>query len=206
MASSVRLKRILPTNALILVAVFFIGCFPRGVQAQASAVTLVPGSTKISFTLGATFHTVHGTLLLKSGVIRFDPGTGAASGSVIVDATSAETGNDSRDKNMHANILESQKFPEIVFTPRQVKGSVATQGKSEVEVVGTFRLHGQDHEMTMPVTVERDASGRLQADTHFAVPYVRWGLKNPSTFVLHVSDTVQLEIQATAQIGAEAAP
>jgi polyisoprenoid-binding protein YceI len=201
----VRLKRRLPINAFVLVAALSIAGFPRSTQAQASVVTLTPANTKISFTLGATFHTVHGTFLLKSGVIGFDPSTGAASGSVVVDATSAETGNDSRDKNMHANILESQKFPEIVFTARQVRGLVAARGKSEVEIVGTFRLHGQDHETTLPVTVERDASGRLHADAHFPVPYVQWGLKNPSTFVLHVSDTVQLEIHATAQIAAEAA-
>lgn len=72
--------------------------------------------------------------------------------------------------------------------------------------MGTFQLHGQEHEMTVPVSVERGANGRFQADAHFAVPYVQWRLKNPSTFVLRVSDTVQLEIHAAGRISEAAAP
>lgn len=204
MASLVRLRRWV--FSFVFAATVCIPGLPQGAWAQASFVTLDPGNTKITFTLGATLHTVHGTFLLKSGQLRLDPATGAATGSIVVDATSAETGNVSRDKNMHANILESQKFPEIVFTPKQVKGSVAPQGKSELEVSGTFRLHGQEHEMTVPVSVERGANGHFEADARFAVPYVQWGLKNPSTFVLHVSDTVQLEIHVVGQMSEAASP
>jgi polyisoprenoid-binding protein YceI len=200
-----RLRRRLFFAVFVFAAAILTGCFPQGLPAQESAITLDSGNTKITFTLGATLHTVHGTFLLKRGEVRFDSSTGEASGSIVVDATSAETGNASRDKNMHANILESQKFPEIVFTPKQVKGSVASQGKSQVAVLGTFRMHGQEHEMTLPISVERATNGRFDADVHFPVPYVQWGLKNPSTFVLHVSDTVQLEIHAAGQIS-EATP
>ena len=199
------LRRRLFPAASILAAAILVTWFPQSLWAQGSVVSLDPANTKITFTLGATLHTVHGTFLLKRGEVRFDPSTGAATGSIIVDATSAETGNASRDKNMHTNILESQKFPEIVFTPKQVKGSVASRGKSQVEVLETFRLHGQEHEMTLPVSVERGTNGRFDADVHFPVPYVQWGLKNPSTFVLHVSDTVQLEIHAAGQVS-EATP
>ena len=144
-------------------------------------------------------HTVHGSFKLKSGHIVFDPKTGSASGSVIVDATSANTGNTSRDKKMHAEILQSRKFPEIVFTPMGEKGEIAEQGSSLAEVSGIFRLCGQDHPATLAMTVEPN-SGHVSARTNFAVPYVQWGLKNPSTFLLHVSDTVNLQIHATVAI------
>ena len=76
--------------------------------------------TKIAYELGATLHSVHGTFQLKSGKIRFNPATGEASGSVIVDATTGQSGNDSRDSRMHREIILSQKFPEhrIYGAPR----------------------------------------------------------------------------------------
>lgn len=163
------------------------------------SVDLDPASTTIDFTLGATMHTVHGTFKLKSGHIVFDPKSGNASGSVIVDATSANTGNTSRDKKMHAEILQSRKFPEIVFTPTREKGEIAEQGSFVSEVSGIFHLCGKDHPATLTMTVE-PSSGHMNVRTNFAVPYVQWGLKNPSTFLLHVSDTVNLQIQATVAI------
>jgi len=60
-------------------------------------------------------------------------------------------------------------------------------------VHGTLRIHGQDHEVTVParVTVQ---DGRVTATAKFVMPYVNWGMKDPSTFVLRVSDKVNLEI------------
>jgi hypothetical protein len=41
------------------------------------------------------------------------------------------------------------------------------------------------------------APNRWNAAARFPIPYVKWGLKNPSTFVLHVSQTVEIDIQAS---------
>ena len=161
---------------------------------------LDPTATTIDFTLAATMHTVHGAFKLKSGQIRFDPSTGSASGSIVVDATSADTANSSRDKKMHGEILESGRFPEIVFTPTGVKGSLAEQGTSQVAVSGAFRLHGQDHDATLSVSAQRGSNGAINASASFAVPYIQWGLKNPSTFLLHVSGTVNVEVRASGKI------
>jgi polyisoprenoid-binding protein YceI len=164
------------------------------------SVDLDPAATTIEFTLGATLHTVHGAFQLKSGHIVFDPDSGKASGSVVVDATSANTDNASRDKKMHAEVLRSQKFPEIVFTASQEKGAIAQQGSSMAEVSGVFRLCGQGHPATLSIAVESASAGKVSLKTELAVPYVQWGLKNPSTFLLHVSDAVNLQIQAVAKI------
>ena len=34
----------------------------------------------------------------------------------------------------------------------------------------------------------------------FAIPYVKWGLKNPSTFILRVDQSVDVEIKASGDI------
>ncbi|HWF40310.1 MAG TPA: YceI family protein [Candidatus Acidoferrales bacterium] len=170
-----------------------------GVRAEELVVTLDPARTEIHYMLGAVAHTVHGTFKLKSGAIRFDPATGKVSGSIVVDATTGNSGNDGRDSKMHREILESQKYPEIVFTPQQVKGTVNQQGASQIEVSGIFRLHGQDHQVTLPLALQLNGP-EATASTQFSIPYQQWGLKNPSTFILRVKDTVDLDIHAVAHV------
>jgi len=167
--------------------------------AQGSIVQLDPGQTKIEFSLSGNFHTVHGKFSLKNSTIQFDPSKGKISGAIVVDATSGDSGNNGRDKKMHREILESAKFPEIIFTPGQISGTVAAEGASKVEVAGQFRLHGQDHEVTLPIEITMDGRN-LQIATHLEIPYVQWGLKNPSNFLLRVSDKVSIDIQATGRI------
>jgi polyisoprenoid-binding protein YceI len=186
----------------LFLAVIYIAAssFAFPASAQESVVTLDPARTTIEFTLGASLHTVHGTFKLRSGSIRFDPASGKASGAIVVAATSGDSGSDGRDKKMHEEIIESQKFNEIVFTPSEVHGSIASQGASQVSVVGVMKLHGQDHPLTLNFSVQPGAGGQIQATTKFSVPYVKWGLKNPSTFLLKVNDAVEIEIRATGQL------
>ena len=195
----IRLRRIL---AALICAVALL-CAPA-LPAQDSSVRVEPGETKIEFSLGSTLHTVHGTFALKSSTLRFDPASGKLSGAIVVDATSGVTGNDGRDSRMHREILESAKFPEIVFTPTQLTGAVAPTGTSKVQVAGRFRLHGQDHDMALPAEIVADGQ-KMQVTMHFVIPYVQWGLKNPSTFVLRASDKVEIEIHATGHMETSAA-
>ena len=172
-------------------------------------ITLDPSQTKVEFTLAATMHTVHGAFRLKGGEIHLDLPTGKASGAVVVDTKSGDTGNSGRDRKMHFEVLESSKFPEIVFSPTRLKPTVDLKGilegrqqtPSRVEISGVIRLHGQDHEVTLVADVQRSSDGRLDVSTKFSVPYVQWGLKNPSTFLLRVSETVQLEVHSTVRVG-----
>ena len=152
-----------------------------------------PSKSAIQFTLGAILHTVHGTFRLTSGTIHFDPGSGKASGQITVEVRSGNTGEATRDRQMHANVLESDRFPEAVFSPDHVKGRVASKSESEVEVHGVLRIHGRDHEITVPVRVQMQA-GLLTARAKFTVPYVSWGMKDPSTFVLQVDKSVNVDV------------
>jgi polyisoprenoid-binding protein YceI len=190
----------------VLVGLLSAGIGAPALRAQESVITVDPAATQIQFTLGATMHTVHGTFKLKRGQIQFDPATGHVSGSVIIDATSGNTDNTSRDKNMHTQVLESAKFSEIVFTPTRINGAIPKEGTSQVEVSGVIRIHGADHPVTLTFSVQPGAGGLLQASTQFPVPYKTWGLKDPSTFLLHVSDTVNVDIHAIARIVPIVAP
>ncbi|HEX3376610.1 MAG TPA: YceI family protein [Candidatus Acidoferrales bacterium] len=168
-------------------------------RAQALSVQIDPAQSKVEYSLNSTVHTVHGTFAVKNGSVHYDPSSGQMSGTIVVDATTGQSGNNSRDGRMHREILESAKFPEIVFSPTTLTGAVAADGISKVEVSGHFRLHGKEHDVTLPVEVK--TSGRnLDITAHMEIPYVKWGLKNPSNFLLHVSETVTIEIQARGNI------
>ena len=110
------------------------------VFAQETVLQLDPAQTHIQFTLSDVLHTVHGSFRLKRGSIHYDFASGNASGEIVIDAQSADSGSGARDKRMHKNVLESEKFPEIAFLPDHVEGSLA-----KAKVHGTFRIHGQDH-------------------------------------------------------------
>jgi polyisoprenoid-binding protein YceI len=188
-------KLLLVTLAILAASEAFAGQ-NRGI------VSFDPDKTTVEFTLGATLHDVHGTFKLKSGVIRFDPATGTASGALIVDATSGTSGNKSRDRKMSREVLESEKYPEIEFFPEKVSGNVPAQGQSEVTVGGRFRIHGSEHPLSLVVRLSVDA-GQIRATTQFPVPYQAWGLKNPSTFILRVGDTVRIDIAAYGSLASE---
>jgi len=182
---------------LLLISVLALGA--TTLLAQEMTVELDPARTRIEFTVTATAHTVHGTFALKSGTVHFNSSTGSASGLVIVDATSGDSGNRGRDHKMHQEVLESQRYPEITFTPMRMSGRVDPQGASRVQIDGIFKLHGTDHPITLTLTVQAQGQN-LSVQTHIIVPYVAWGLKNPSTFILHVGEKVDIDINAAGRV------
>lgn len=191
-----------PLRFIAVVLASFLVVLPVA-RGQESAVNLDPAKTTIAFTLDTTLHTVRGTFKLKSGQIHFNLATGKVSGQIVVDATSGDSDNTGRDKKMHQEVLESQKYPEIIFTPTKVQGSLNAQTASQMELSGLFRIHGEDHDITLPLVVEPPSGNQLQAAAHFSVPYIKWGLKNPSTFILRASDTVDITIHAVGQLTAD---
>jgi polyisoprenoid-binding protein YceI len=162
-------------------------------------IKLNPAKCTVQFTLGAVLHTVHGTFKAKPGSIRYDPGSGQASGQVAVDVRSGVTGDSERDRQMHENVLESNRFPEAIFSPDRVKGRVASSGESQVEVHGTLRIHGTEHEMTIPVKMQVQRN-LVTATAKFVVPYVAWGMKDPSNLVLRVDKTTDVEVTISGTV------
>jgi polyisoprenoid-binding protein YceI len=154
-----------------------------------------PTKTDVQFTLHDVLHTVHGSFKLKRGSIHFDPDSGKASGEIVVDVASGASGSDARDHRMHKEVLESQRYPEATFIPDHVNGKFLAQLTSQVDVHGMLRIHGADHELTLHFEVQ--PGEQFTATTHFTIPYVDWGMKNPSNFVLKVDKTLDMDIKTT---------
>jgi polyisoprenoid-binding protein YceI len=189
-----------PQRRSFLVALLLWACC-RAVTAEISAVhagvvqaELNPSKCAVHFTLGAILHTVHGTFKVNAGTIRFDPSSDRLTGQISVDVKSGQTGNSARDRQMHENVLESNRYPDAVFTLSYVQGRLALDGESHVDVRGLLRIHGAEHELTVPATI-KVGHDVVTATADFAVPYVAWGMKDPSNLLLRVDKTVSVHIE-----------
>jgi polyisoprenoid-binding protein YceI len=154
-------------------------------------VQIPPESADIAFELKATMHTVHGTATLEHAEFIFDTDTGTVSGEAVVASASADTDSKKRDKKMHSKVLLSDTHPKIVFTAERFEGELDLAGTSEVTLTGVMQIIGVEHPLTIPVAVSM-VDGTARAE--FSVPYVEWGLKDPSTFVLRVGKEVPITV------------
>jgi polyisoprenoid-binding protein YceI len=173
-----------------------VSSFPAGAQ----SFEFDPAKTKIRFTLENVLHTVHGKFKLKRGSIAIDPDSGKATGEIVVDVASGATGSSSRDRRMHDEVLESRRYPEATFTPSRVDGKLGATGEPPIAVHGVLNLHGADHELTLLFQAQR-AGDQYTLSTYFVIPYVEWGMKNPSTFLLKVESYVEMDIKTTIHAG-----
>jgi polyisoprenoid-binding protein YceI len=172
---------------------------PAQSVAREIALALDPAQTKVHFMVDSTLHTVHGSLALKSGALQFDPQTGKASGAIVVNTVTTETGNSSRDQRLHKEILETWKFAEATFRPSQVEGQVSFTAPSDFKVKGVITLHGTDHELVADVHSEFSGD-RWKGTARFDVPYTKWGIKDPSNFFLHVKPVVNVDLELAGTI------
>ena len=204
-----RLTGLFPIPVLALMALLALSALPQYATPQSPSSEIVldldPLQSKVNWTLGTTLHTVHGTFTLKNGKLHLDPASGKISGEIVVDAASGKSGDDSRDKKMHKDVLESGRYTEVVFRPDRVEGKVALQGSSKVQLHGILLLHGAEHELTVPVEADL-AADRWAGSTKFSVPFIEWGLKNPSNFFLKVSHVVDIEVELKGRLQGPAAP
>ena len=205
---SARLKPVFYLGAALLVALPALIALPQHAAPQSAASSLAftvdPGQSRVHWVLGSSLHTVHGTFALKRGRLQVDPATGRASGEIVVDATSGESGNDGRDKKMHKEVLESGKFGEIVFRPDTITGKLEPHGESTIQIHGTFVLHGGEHELTVPA--QANLSGdHWTGSSKFGIPFIEWGLKNPGNWLLKVEHSVNVELELKGTVQAQTA-
>jgi polyisoprenoid-binding protein YceI len=180
---------------LAATAIGVLGCCAGWGQQGKLHLHLDPAQTEVHFTLKDTIHTVHGTFKMSAGAIDFDPQTGDASGEIAVDTGSGASGNDSRDGKMKREYLEVPNFPVATYEVEHVNGYDAGKQIQKITVNGTMTLHGAKHALVMEFALSKDGQATV-AVTHFLIPYVAWGIKDPSNAFIHVEKEVLMEITA----------
>ena len=183
--------------AVVLVILAF--AHRAAAESLSGILELDPAKTLIEFRLPGALHATHGKFKLAHGTIKADLATGVASGSIVVDARSGDSGIAARDDRMKANVLEVQKYPEITFTPRHAIGKLEKDGQFQAKLDGVLTIHGARHEITTEVR-GRLVGDSLTAACHFPVPYVDWGMRDPSLFFLTVAKQVEIDIATEGRI------
>ena len=168
-------------------------------QAQHQTFTVAPDASQVAFALGGSGHHVNGTFHVQSGSINFNPSAKTISGSVVVAAGSGNSSEPSRDKKMNSDILDVAHFAEVTFAPKSYQGTIAPTGESSIQVTGVFTLHGTSHDLTVPMQIHIDGTS-LTARGSFTVPYVQWGLKDPSNFIFKIAKEVGIDLTLVGKV------
>jgi polyisoprenoid-binding protein YceI len=167
--------------------------------AQRQTFAVSPDVSEVRMTLNTTHEVVNGTFHIQSGSIEFDRSDSKMSGLVVVLAASGKTGNDSRDKKMNKEILKVSEYSSVSFAPKTYTGTIAPSGDSTIQVSGVFTLLGTGHDLTIPMQIHIDGS-KATARAKFVVPYVQWGLKNPSFLIWKAENDVAIDLNLVGQL------
>jgi polyisoprenoid-binding protein YceI len=167
--------------------------------AQQQTFVANPDASEVKMTLKTTHEVVNGTFHIQSGSLAFDRSAAKISGSVVVLAASGKTGNGSRDKKMNKEILEVEQHATVSFEPKSYAGAIAPSGDSTIQVTGIFTLLGTPHEITIPILVHLDGA-TATAKAHFVVPYMQWGLKDPSFLFWKADKDVAIDLFLTGRL------
>jgi hypothetical protein len=161
--------------------------------AQHQTFAVNPDASEVRMTLNTTHEVVNGTFHIQSGSIEFDRSNSRMSGSVAVLAGSGKTGNGSRDKKMNKDILEVDQHATVSFEPKTYTGAIAPSGDSTIQVTGIFTLLDAPHEITIPMLVHVEGT-TATVKARFTVPYIQWGLKDPSFMFWKADKDVAIDL------------
>ena len=182
---------------------FLLGLLLAALPAAAGEMLVLqvdPARTSVDFVLEATMHTVDGHLGSAAGRIAFDPASTLATGELVIDLVGAETGVGRRDKKMHAKILETDRYPTAVFRVSRIDlPHSLRQGRNELQLHGELELRGSRYPVLVPAVATLDGD-RVAATAWIEIPYIDWGLQDPSFFVLRVAKTVRVEIETAGRL------
>src|SRR5580692_5921473 len=175
------------------------GLLAPAALAQHQTFVVNPDASAVKIALKTTHELVSGAFHVQSGSIGFDSSAPGLSGSVVVLAASGKTGNGSRDKKMYKDILRVEQYATVSFEPKSYAGVIAPSGDSTIQVTGLFTLLGTPHELTIPMVVHLDST-TATAKAHFSVPYIQWGLKDPSFLFWKADKDVAIDLLLTGRL------
>lgn len=142
---------------LVLFFFFFSSLFAQGFKVKSSGSQTFNfedknGRNQVTFFSATPVEDITGTANGITGTVTFDIAdfSKTLKGSIAVKVSSMNTGIELRNQHLRgANWLNAEKYPEIIFTIKQVSGlKQSGDNKLEFKVKGDFTLHGVTKEIS----------------------------------------------------------
>lgn len=150
-----------------------------------------PARSEVGFDGTSTLHDFTGRTRDVSGQVFVDfahPTTFVA-GQIECRAASLDTDNGSRDEKMREH-LDVAHFPTITFSLARAEGERAAA--REVDVAGSFAIHGVQREYHVTTTTERGSDGSLHVRGRAPVKLRDHGIVPPAVVMIEVGEVVQV--------------
>ena len=147
--------------------------------------------------LPATLHTVRGVAPHFEGFVQAEPSAGGGfdvRARIVVDAASMNTGNARRDRAMREKVLETDRYPEIVFELKRFTGDLSRVRPGQnftAQIEGTLTIHGRTDPVLLPVDVHVLEDHAIVAGS-FPLHWKKYGLADPSFGLVKVKEPMQI--------------
>jgi polyisoprenoid-binding protein YceI len=177
-------------------------------ESNAVIFTIVQDESEVRFTLGELLSgvptTVVGTTDQVAGEIAIDPAAPANSkvGVILVNARTLTTDNNFRNRAINNEILDTNEFEFIQFTPTSITGfpeNPAVGETLEFQIIGDLTIRDITNEVVFNVTVTAVSETRLEGSASAVVDRADYDLRIPNVpRVADVDEEVLLEIDFVA--------
>ena len=153
--------------------------------------------------LPATLHTVRGVAPRFEGSVEADrlaEGGHNVRARIVVDAASMNTGNAKRDRTMREKVLETGRYPEIVFELTRFTGSLSAFRPGQhltVQIEGALTVHGRRQPVLLPVDVYV-MDDHVMVTGSFPVHWKQHDLADPSFGLVKVKEPLQVVFRLRA--------
>jgi polyisoprenoid-binding protein YceI len=148
--------------------------------------------------------TVIGATDQVAGQIAIDPSdpTSTQVGVIQVNARTLTTDNNFRNRAIQNQILQTDEYEFVTFTPTEVVGLPEAGAVGEpysFQIVGDLTIRGVTRSVTFDVTAQAISDARVEGTATTAVSYADYGISIPQVpQVASVADQVRLEIDFVA--------
>jgi len=148
--------------------------------------------------------TVIGTTDQVAGEIAVDPQdpTQTRVGVIQVDARALTTDSDFRNRAIKNQILQTDQYEYVTFTPTQIVGLPQTGAIGTpytFQIVGDLTIRDVTKQVTFDVTATAAATSRIEGTATTSIAYADYGIRIPQVRqVASVADQVRLELDFVA--------